>query len=276
MKREAWVRHAAPRNPWRPLLWLRKLLTLPAQFRAMRKAIRPGGTDGDDFGNGVELFTLGGGDLDLLRAAGKRLGVTVNDLFLALLMRSLAPLCEAAQRAGRDRISLGCIVNARRDLGIENEDAFGLVLGGFSVTCGIAETADFPTLTRSIAEQTRRFKRGGLHLANALEMGLVLRLMSLFSTNQRRRFYPKNYPLWGGLTNMNLKKLPVEPAAAQPLDYLRTVSTGPVTPLVLSVTTFGNGVNLSLSYRTSVFPRAEISAVRERFVAALRGLEAIV
>jgi hypothetical protein len=153
------------------------------------------------------------------------------------------------------------------------DDGFGLVLGGFSVTCGIAETAGISQLARSIASQTRRFKRGGLHLANALEMGLVLRLMSLFSTNQRRRFYPKNYPLWGGLTNMNLKNLPPAPSAAQPMDYLRTVSTGPVTPLVLSVTTFGKGVNLAMSYRTSVFSKVEISAVRERFVAAVRGLE---
>jgi hypothetical protein len=110
-------------------------------------------------------------------------------------------------------------------------------------------------------------------------MGLVLRLMSLFSTNQRRRFYPKNYPLWGGLTNMNLTKLPVNAVAvpsatARPSDYLRAVSTGPVTPLVLSITTFGKGVNLSMSYRTSVYSREEISAVRERFTAAVGGLEA--
>ena len=274
VKRERWNCHAGMRNPWRPDLWLRKLLALPAQLRAMRKAIRPGGTDGDDFGNGLELFTLGSAELEALVAAGKRLDVTVNDLFLALLMWSLAPLCEAARRPGRDRISLGCIVNARRDLGIAGDDGFGLVLGGFSVTCGIAETADIPTLARSIAGQTRRFKRGGLHLANALEMNLVLRLLSLFSTNQRRRFYPKNYPLWGGLTNMNLKQLPAEAAPVRPSDYLRSVSTGPVTPLVLSVTTFGRHVNLTMSYRTSVFSRAEISAVRQRFVAAVSGLEA--
>ncbi len=261
---------------WRPDRWVRKLLALPAQFHAMRKAIRPGGTDGDDFRNGLELFTLGNSELETLIGAARRLGVTVNDLLLALLMWSLAPLCEAARRPGRDRISLGCIVNARRDLGMKDDDAFGLVLGSFSVTCRIAETAGISQLARSIAGQTQRFKRGGLHLANALEMGLVLRLMSLFSTNQRRRFYPKNYPLWGGLTNMNLKKLPSVPSSVQPLDYLRTVSTGPVTPLVLSVTTFSKGVNLAMSYRTSVFSRAEISAMRERFLAAVSGLEAAV
>ena len=275
MKRERWNCHAgtAGRGPGRLGLWLRKMMAVPAQFRAMRKAVRPGGTDGDDFGNGLELFTLGGGELALLIAAGKRFDVTVNDLFLALLMWSLAPLCEAAQRPGRDRISLGCIVNARRDLGLDGDCSFGLVLGGFSVTCSIAETSGLPQLARSIAAQTRHFKHGGLHLANALEMGLVLRLMSLFSTNQRRRFYPKNYPLWGGLTNMNLTRLPVEPAPALPTDYLRTVSTGPVTPLVLSATTFHKGVNLAMSYRTSVFAPAEISGVRGRFLAAARGLE---
>lgn len=275
-KRERWNGHAGigVRNPWRPDLWFRKLLALPSQLRTMRRAIRPGGTDSDDFGNGLELFTLLGGELETLIAAGKRLGVTVNDLLLALLMWSLAPLCEAAQRPGRDQVSLGCIVNARRDLGINGDDGFGLALGGFSVTCGIAETADLSTLARSIAGQTRRFKRGGLYLANALEMRLVLRLMSLFSTNQRRRFYPKNYPLWGGLTNMNLTQLPLDAAAAQPLDYLRAVSTGPMTPLALSATTFGKGVNLTMSYRTSVFSKPDISAVRGRFVAAVRGLEA--
>jgi hypothetical protein len=267
------------RAPGRLSMWLRKLFTLPAQFRGMRRAIRPGCTDSTDFANALELFTLGSTELAALITAGKRLDVTVNDLLLALLMWSFAPLCEAARRDGRDQISLGCIVNARRDLGTEGGDTFGLVLGGFSIACGIAETADLSKLARSIAVQTRRYKSGGLHLANALEMGLVLRLMSLFSTNQRRRFYPKNYPLWGGLTNMNLTKLPVNAVAvpsatARPSDYLRAVSTGPVTPLVLSVTTFGKGVNLSMSYRTSVYSREEISAVRERFTAAVGGLEA--
>ncbi len=272
-KLDRWNCHADTRGrgPARLWLWLRKVVALPAQFRAMRKAIRTDGTDAEDFGNGVELFTLSGAELDTLIAAGKRIAVTVNDLFLALMMGSLAPLCKATQRQGRDCISLGCIVNARRDLGLDGTESFGLVLGGFSVTCALGDTSDFTALARSVAAQTRRFKRGGLHLANAMEMGLVLRLMSLFSTKQRRRFYPKNYPLWGGLTNMNLKQPPAGPAM-QPLDYLRTVSTGPVTPLVLSITTFGKGVNVSMSYRTSVFSKAEISGVRGRFAAAVAAL----
>ncbi len=75
---------------------------------------------------------------------------------------------------------------------------------------------------------------------------------------------------------MHLKKIPTDPAAAPPLDYLRTVSTGPVTPLVLSATTFGGAVNLALSYRTSVFSKTDVSSVRERICEAVRGMESAV
>lgn len=81
-------------------MWLRKLFTLPAQFRGMRRAIRPGCTDSTDFANALELFTLGSTELAALITAGKRLDVTVNDLLLALLMWSFAPLCEPRGATG--------------------------------------------------------------------------------------------------------------------------------------------------------------------------------
>jgi hypothetical protein len=49
------------------------------------------------------------------------------------------------------------------------------------------------------------------------------------------------------------------------LDYFRGVSTGPFTPLALSVTTVGNRVNLGLSYRTAVFSRDDIDGLELRF-----------
>lgn len=266
------VSHRAE-SRWRLGRFFRKILALPVQFRAMRRAIRPGST-GDGFENGTELFALDSSDLAALIAASKRIGVTVNDLLLALLMRSLAPLAGLRSRPRRNWISLGCIVNARRDLGMPEGDNFGLELGTFTVSAEIDATGNLRDLARAIAAQARRFKRGGLHLACDWEMRLVLRLMSFFSTNQRRRFYSKNYPLWGGLTNMNLKSLPVHPMA-NPLDYIRVVSTGPVTPLVLSVTTFACRVNCSLSYRTSVFSKAEMGAVRDGFIDGVRSVEAM-
>ena len=60
--------------------------------------------------------------------------------------------------------------------------------------------------------------------------------------------------------------------AREPIDYLRAVSTGPVTPLVLSVTTTGERVNVALSYRSTVFSDAEIGQVQRRLVGGVASL----
>lgn len=64
---------------------------------------------------------------------------------------------------------------------------------------------------------------------------------------------------------MNLNLLWEPSGRNPPLDYFRGVSTGPVTPLVLSVTTIGDRVNIGLSHRTTVFSTMEIDALQSRF-----------
>ena len=254
----------AARRPWRPGLWWRKLASARSQFSVMRRSIRPLCYDSNEMRNAVELFTLDGDALAALKSAARAQGVTLNDLFLALLMSALAPMAAAQRKPGRSLLALGCIVNARRDLGSAEEDEFGLSLGSFSVACEAAESQSVAELARAISTQTQRLKTGGLYLANTMELSLTLRLLSFFSTERRRRFYAKNYPLWGGITNMNLSNLdPQSPGA--PVDYVRAVSTGPATPLVLSITTVGGRVNCSLSWRVSFFSSVEIARVRERF-----------
>jgi hypothetical protein len=67
---------------------------------------------------------------------------------------------------------------------------------------------------------------------------------------------------------MNLNSL--WPAGGNaPLDHWRGVSTGPITPLVLSVTTAGERVNMGVSYRTSVFSREDIGQLQARFLRQL-------
>lgn len=276
VKRDRWERHAriVDRRPWRPGLWLRKLMVVGSQLRAMRRSNRPYCGDFDDMRNAVELFNLGSEDLAKLKSASRAFGVTLNDLFLALLMRALAPMALAQRRPGRELLALGCIVNARRDLGEERPDVFGLALGSFTVAHDAPDAGGIAELAGEIFRQTRRLKQGGLYLASSLELRLTLELLSLFSTNWRRRFYAKNFPLWGGITNMNLSDFQKRPPATAPTDYLRAVSTGPATPLVLSLTTFGGRVNCSVAYRTSFFSAEEVATAKERFLAAVLGLGA--
>jgi hypothetical protein len=60
---------------------------------------------------------------------------------------------------------------------------------------------------------------------------------------------------------MNLNSIWSGAEATPAPDYLRAVSTGPATPLVLSVTTAGDHANIGLTYRTSVFPEPAIGQI---------------
>jgi hypothetical protein len=249
-----------------PLVVARKLLALPAQVRSLRQSHRARYRDPGDMANGLVCFSLTPEDLRSLVAAAKSWEVTINDLFLALLMKSLSPCAAArAQARRRRKISLGCIVNLRKDLGVDSRRTFGLFLGSFTVTHEVPEGITLRQLAADLRQQTARIKRHKLYLGTPLELGLARLILRFFSPGRRQRFYAKNYPLWGGITNLNLNGLWAPDGPHAPLDYFRGVSTGPVTPLVLSVTTVGDRVNIGLSYRTTAFSKADIDSLQDRF-----------
>jgi hypothetical protein len=249
-----------------PMVMARKLLTLPAQVRNLRQSCRAKYGDADNMANGFVFFSIGPENLRWLLAAAKSWGVTVNDLFIALLMKSLSP-CAAARAEARKRrmISVGCIVNLRNDLGADSQRAFGLCLGSFTVTHEVPDGISLRELAGDIRQQTSAIKRHKLYHATPLELGFARFMLKFFSPERGKRFYAKHYPLWGGITNMNLNLLWEQGGRNAPLDYFRGVSTGPVTPLVLSVTTIADRVNLGLSYRTTVFSKPGIEDLQGRF-----------
>ena len=243
----------------------RKLLSLPTQISNLRSSQRAPCRDAADLANGFDGFSLGPEDLGSLVAAAKRWKVTVNDLLLALLFQSLSPFCPGRLQARkRPNISLGCIVNLRKDLGFDRR-RFGVFLGSFTVSHPVPEGVSLQTLASDVARQTARIKRDRLYLASSLELAFSRFMLRLFSPERRRKLYAKHYPLWGGITNMNLNRLWGPGEHPGLLDYFRGVSTGPVTPLALSVTTLGERMNLGLSYRTAVFSKLDIERFQSRF-----------
>jgi hypothetical protein len=151
---------------------------------------------------------------------------------------------------------------------LDRAPTFGLFLGSFTVTHTVPEGISLRELTGDIRRQTLAIKERQLYLATPMELALGRFVLRLFSPERRRTFYQKNYPLWGGLTNMNLNVLWKQPKADGALDYVRGVSTGPVTPLVFSVTTFGDNANVGLSFRRTVFSPEDAEAVKRNFLAA--------
>jgi hypothetical protein len=71
---------------------------------------------------------------------------------------------------------------------------------------------------------------------------------------------------------MNLNALWAQPEGKPVVDYFRAVSTGPVTPLVLSVTTAGDRMNIGLTCRTTVFSAATIATMKDDFLQLVRSL----
>jgi len=260
---------------FRPGSALKQIAALPAFARILRTSCRPRYRDTDDLRNGFTSFVLETAALGSLRTASKAWDVTLNDLFLALLLQSLAPLSAARRQARRRNVAAGCIVNVRRDLGIR-PGTFGLFLGSFMVAHEVPEGIGLKELAGAIALQTERIKARRLYLATPVQLAFAGFVLRFFSTRGKRSFYQKHCPLWGGITNMNLNTLWEEQASGSSLDYLRAVSTGPVTPLVLSITTAGDRVNVGLSYRSTVFSAPEIGQVQSRLtggVACLANLK---
>jgi hypothetical protein len=253
---------------------MRRVARLPKQIRLMRQTCRPRYRSAGDFRNGFRFFSLAPESLRALIWAAKSWRVTVNDLLMAVLMKALAPLAgKRLQAKKRRNLSLGCIVNLRRDLGVDSRRTFGLFLGSFAVTHAVPEELGLRGLAGDIGRQTLAIKQARLYLGTPLELGFARFTQRFFSLELRQSFYQKNYPLWGGITNMNLNALWGRPDEPGPMDYFRGVSTGPATPLVLSVTTVRDRANIGLSYRSTVFTPEEIEQVKDRFLDQLERIK---
>lgn len=261
-------------SPFRhPGVLFKKLRTLPSMVKILRTSCRPFYRDTQDMANGIELFSLTPEHLPRLLHCGRSWGVTLNDLFLALLLKSIAShVPDRLRDARRKRLSIGCIVNTRRDLEIKDR-TFGVFLGSFVVSHRMPDDIGLRDLAGDVRRQTLEIKQNKIYLASSLELVLDRVLLSLSSTGQLRKRYQKNYPLWGGVTNMNLNSLWAPQDEKEPIDYFRAVSTGPVTPLVLSTSTFQDVVNISITYRSTVFTPTEIGRIKQSFLDEIQKME---
>jgi hypothetical protein len=250
-----------------PGVLTRKLASLPASIRSMRNTCRPHYRDPVDLSNKSTFFSLDAPTLSGMIQATGSLNVTLNDLFLAVLMKAVSSLAPDRAGAGHRRnLSLGCIVNTRRDLGVDGRRTFGLFLGSFVVHHEVPARIGLADLARDIGRETLAIKQRRLYLGSVLELTFGRLMMALFSEQRRKKLCQKHYPLWGGLTNMNLNALWPQPEETPPVDYFRAVATGPVTPLVVSITSVGRVANIGLTYRPTVFGPPEVERIKASFL----------
>ena len=245
-----------------PKMLAKKLAALPALIKDMRNSSRRGCHRVDDFSNRFTRFTLDSKDVRVLVKTAKAWDITLNDLFLSLMLKCFSGLAsDRLHHRKRREISIGCIVNLRKDLGLIGQRLFAPFLGSFVVTHGVPGDIGLKELAADIRRQTLAIKQGRLYLGSVLEFAFGRFMSSWFSPARQKTFYAKNFPLWGGLTNINLNAFWPQSSGGKPLDCFAAAPTGPVVPLVFSFMTVGEIMNVTISYRPAFYSEANIGQV---------------
>jgi len=240
---------------------IRGLWHLPRATRSLRRAVRPRYADVRDARNAFTHFCIPPEQFAQIMRTAKSWGVTVNDLWLALLLHALAPLVPAERHAARRRdLAVASIINIREDIEAGAQTTFGQFLSSFRVAHPVPDGISLWELARDIHAETARVKRDRLYFQTLLALGMVGMVWRFLPTERRERFHSKSYAILAGLTLLNVTALwPGADTQAPPLQYLRGVSTGPLAPLVLAISTVGNTLIAGVSYRTAAFDRATIA-----------------
>jgi hypothetical protein len=253
------------RHPGALLRGVRRLGELAA---SCRRSVRPRYPGGADLANAFAQCRIEPADFSALVRTAKAWHVTVNDLLLALLLKALEPVVGERPLGQRRReLAVASIVNLRRDFGYDVNTTFGQFLSSFRVSHPMPPGMAVGELARDIHAETQRVKGEKLYLQNLLAIGTMGLFWRFLSVAQRASFHAKNYPAWGAITMVNVDPLWTEAGARPPPPtYLRAVSTGPLAPLILAVTTSAGVLQIGFSYRTTAFTRADIDAIATAIV----------
>ncbi len=239
--------------------WIR---TFPEHVTNIRQSFRPKYANLHDTAVGFSHFSIMPSEFHTLYTNAKAWNVTLNDMFLALLLTSLSPLASKRGKSRRrKKISVASIVNIRKDLFLKGSGQFGVFLSSFSVSHAVPEETGIERLVKDIHIETEKIKRNRLYIRSVAELRTAVFLIRSFFKKRKKRFYAKYFPLWGGITNINLNTLWSDTGNTVPVDYLRAVSTGHATPLVFSFTTVNDKINVGVSYRKTVFSEADIERI---------------
>ena len=232
----------------------------------MRHAKRLDVAEPADFSVRFAMRSLPVGWLAPIHAAARQRHVTLNDCFLAAIAQVCQQFVPLRVRPRRRSLALGSIVDLRPYNEASLRDAFGLFLGFTAVVCRPDDFRDPERLLKTIALQGHQQKSRGVPQASALRMLAGVTAGTFLSAERLARFYHKNIPLAGGISNVNMNRCWAATYHPAPLlDYIRISPTGPMMPLVFATTTLGKDFHLALTYRPSVVAAGKVDAMADAF-----------
>ena len=252
-----------------PLWSLRAILGLPALSASARRAHRPHYSNVEDARNGFVYVRLDPPQLQALLGASKSWGVTLNDLLLASLMQALSPVATDRRREPRrTELAVASIMNIRQDFRPGTQEALSPSLAAFRVGHPVPEGIGMRQLAQDVHTVAARIKREHRYLQSIVGLGLSALIWPWLTTSRRHQFYPKHYPVWAGVTALNINAVwsRASGASTEHLDYLRAVPTGPLCPMVLAATTTHDVLHIGIAFRTAAFSRSTVERIAAAFV----------
>jgi len=266
---------------FRPLLarnagtLLRGVHALARVVASCRRSVRPRYRDHEDGYNGFEWVTLPAPAAVALRARAKSLGVTFNDVIIAIILKACASGAVEIRGSGRRReIAVASIVNLRSECGFGDRDAFGQFLSSMRISRRVPDGVRLEELAEDVHRETARFKERKLYLQMLIAMRINGIIWWFLDAKRRQRFYAKAYPVMAGLTSLNVDALwQFADRDGESRDYVRAVPTGPLAPLVIAATTSGNALTIGLSYRRSALTAADAAKIASAVADSVRVLQ---
>jgi len=248
--------------------------SLRALIASCRRSVRPRYACGGDGCNGVAFFRLDSGEHTKLARTARDWEMTQNDLFLSILLWILSPrIAERREAKRRRELAVASIVNVRRDFGAKAANGFVPLLASFRVAHPVPPGMGLRELASFVHAETSHVKRSKLYLQTLLAIGLSGMQWRFLSAEQRQGFYAKNYAVWAGMTPLYLDALwPAARTLPFRLEYVRAVATGPLSPIVVALTTLGEAVQIALSFRTAALDRERVDGIIADITNCIRSL----
>jgi hypothetical protein len=250
------------------------LRRLPSLIASCRRSYRAPCHADREATNAFLLRRVAQTDFAILVRTARDWGVTLNDLFLAMLLLALAPVAPGRNEARRrGELGAASITNVRGEFEADANETFGQFLASLRVSRPVPPGTDLRDLARDIHAETARIKAEKLYLQTLLALGWARFAWRFLKADRRRCFLAKHYSIWAGVSSLNADPLcRASRQAGAGAAYLRAVPTGPLAPIVFAITTLGGVMQIGVSFRPADVARELVESVATEFIRCIRSL----
>lgn len=267
--------------------WLPRSAAIRESIRNVwrhRHAFRINLADVLDFKARFAYRALPAGLIERVHKFAKAHGASVNDVFVAVLGQTMGVYTAKGRGTRktkrfhfeRQNVGIGTIVDIREASSEPLDNVFGLYLSSYTVSLDYPELSTVAKLLQGITRYTRRVKKTHATVRGYAALAMARFWWDYYDEKRfQAQFFHKSVPMAAGISNVNMskswadQKFERSDEMPQILDYLRISPTGPLLPMVFTLTTIGERLSLCVTYRATAIREGEVGKLVEDFVRRL-------